>query len=57
VQTKLPPQTTLKDKISGRVRHERNPGPEPYLNQDKENSLASFLIKMGCGKTKQDVIR
>ena len=54
------PLTTLKDRISGRVRHGRNPGPEPYLNQDKESSLAIFLItacRMGHGKTKQDVIR
>jgi len=51
------PQTTLKDRILGRVYLGRNPGLEPYLNQDKENSLASFLIKMGHGKTKQDIIR
>jgi len=54
------PVTTLKDRISGSVRHERDPGPEPYLNQDEESSLASFLItacKMGHGKTKQDVLR
>ena len=53
------PLTTLKDRISGRVRHGRNPGAEPYLNQDEESSLAIFLItacKMGHCKTKQDVI-
>jgi len=45
------PLTTLKDRILGRVRHGRNPGPEPYLNQEEESSLAIFLItacKMGA---------
>ena len=53
------PTTTLKDRISGRVKHRRNPGPEPYLTTEEESSLASFLItacKMGHGKTKRDVL-
>jgi len=53
------PTTTLKDRISGRVKHGRNPGPEPYLTTKEESSLASFLItacKMGHGKTKCDVL-
>jgi len=53
------PATTLKDRNSGRVRHGRNPGLGPYLNQNEESSLASFLItacKVGHGKTKQDVL-
>jgi len=44
------PLTTLKDRISGRVRHGRNPGPEPYLNQDEESSLAILLVRWGMGK-------
>ena len=31
------PPTTLKDRISGQVRHGRNPGPEPYLTNDEES--------------------
>jgi len=52
--------TSLKDRISGCVRHGRNPGPEPFLTNKEESSLASFLItacKMGHGKTKQEVLR
>ena len=36
------PPTTLKDQISGCLRYRRNPGPEPYLTSDEENSLAIF---------------
>jgi len=36
------PPTTLKDRISGRGRHGRNPGPEPYLTSNEENCLAEF---------------
>ena len=32
------PPTTLKDRTG------RNPGPEPYLTNDEESSLANFLI-------------
>ena len=44
------PLTTLKDRISERVRHGRNPGPEPYLNQDEESSLAILLVRWSMGK-------
>ena len=52
------PLITLKDRISGRVRYGGNPGPEPYLTNDEESSLARFLItscKLGHGKPKQEV--
>ena len=51
--------TTLKDQISGCVKHRRNPGPELYLTTEEESNLASFLItacKMGHGKTKRDIL-
>ena len=53
------PKTSLKDRISGRVKHGKNPGPCPLLTNEEENELASFLTKtckMGQGKTKQDVL-
>ena len=53
------PKTTLKDRISGRVKHGSNPGRQPYLTSSKENELENFLIevcKMGHGKTKREVI-
>ena len=31
--------TTLKDRLSGRVRHDK-PGPKRYLNEEEENILA-----------------
>ena len=53
------PKTTLKDQLSGRVKHGSNPGLQPYLTSSKENELEKFLIeicKMGHGKTKREVI-
>ena len=53
------PRTTLKDRLSGRVKHGTNPGPTPYLTCDEEAELATFLIEcsgIGYGKTKQEVI-
>ena len=53
------PKTTLKDRISGRVKHGKNPGPSSFLTNEEENELASFLTKackMGQGKTKQEVL-
>ena len=28
--------STLKDRVTGRVRHGTNPGPSPYLNKEEE---------------------
>ena len=53
------PPSTLKDRLSGRVKHGANPGPLPYLTSDEEDELATFLIRaseVGSGKTKREVI-
>ena len=53
------PCSTLKDRLSGRVKHGTNPGPAPYLTREEEAELASFLIEsssMGYGKTRREVI-
>ena len=52
------PPTTLKDLLSGRVKHGTKPGPRPYLNDDEERALADHLIeaaKIGYGKTRKEV--
>ena len=54
------PPSTLKDRVSGRVIHGRNPGPVPYLNEEEEKELESYLLsaaEIGYGKTRQQVIR
>ena len=53
------PRSTLKDRLSGRVVHGRNPGPEPYLNGEEEKELVGHLINasnIGYGKTRQEVL-
>ena len=53
------PKTTLYDRISGRVKHGVNPGPRPYLSNEEEKELRSYLkqcSKIGCGKTRRDVV-
>ena len=50
---------TLKDRLSGRVVHGRNPGPEPYLNVEEEQELVGHLINasnIGYSKTRQEVL-
>ena len=52
------PPTTLKDRLSGRVKHGTKPGPRPYLNDQEERALADHLIeaaKIGYGKTRKEV--
>ena len=52
------PCTTLKDRLSGRVVHGVNPGPQPYLDPKEEKHLAEYLIEaasLGCGKTRKQV--
>ena len=49
------PPTTLKDCLSGRVKHGTKPGPKAYLNQE-ERSLADHLVEaasIGYGKTRK----
>jgi len=53
------PRTSLKDRISGKVKHGKIPGSSPFLTNEEENELTSFLTKvckMGQGKTKQEVL-
>ena len=52
------PPSTLKDRISGRVKHGTKSGPTPYLTDAEEKELVDFLKQsaaMGCGKTKEEV--
>ena len=51
-------RTTLKNRLSGRVTHEVNPGLKPYLTKDEEWELADHLLKaasIAYGKTRRDV--
>ena len=53
------PPSTLKDRLSGRVKHGSNPGPSPYLTAEEEAELEAYLIecsKLGYGKTRRQVI-
>ena len=52
------PYTTLYDRLSGKIAHEANPGPRPYLSKCEENDLSTFLVevaKSGYGKSRQQV--
>ena len=52
------PRSTLKDHLSGRVEHGKNPGPQPYLTCDEEQKLSAHLLRassIGLGKTYHDV--
>ena len=54
------PKTTLKDRLAGRVIHGTNIGPKPYLTQEEEGELVSYLVKcskMGYGKTRSEVLK
>ena len=37
------PASTLKDQVSGCVKHGTNPGPKPYLSPEDHHELGSFL--------------
>ena len=37
------PPTTVKDRLSGRVKHGEKSGPQQYLNSEEETELATFL--------------
>ena len=53
------PQTTLRDRISGRVEHGTKSGPTSYLTEEEAQELASFLkqaSRIGYGKTKKEVL-
>ena len=52
------PPTTLKDRLSGRVKHGTKPGPPQYLNEEEEHALSNHLVKVaqaGYGKTRKQV--
>ena len=54
------PPSTLKDRLTGRVKHGTKPGPTPYLNPEEEKELVEFLLncsKMGYGKTRGQVLK
>lgn len=53
------PCTTLKDRLSGRVKHGTKPGPSRYLSTEEEKELADHLVevaKVGYGKTRKQVM-
>ena len=50
------PRTTLKDRISGRVKHGAKPGPPGFLTPEEDQELVDFLVeccKMGEWKNKE----
>jgi len=54
------PATTLKDRLSGRVKENALPGPNRYLNENKENELSMFVkdcASIGYGKTRKEIMR
>ena len=54
------PPTTLKDRLSGRVQKNTNPGPSRYLNDKEEKELSTFVkncATIGYGKTRKEVMR
>ena len=49
------PRSTLKDRLSGQVKHGVKSGPKPYLSAEEESELACHLLQaadMGFGKTR-----
>lgn len=54
------PSTTLKDRLSGRVKEGTNPGPRRYLDKEQETELSAFVkncAAIGYGKTRKEVMR
>ena len=54
------PATTLKDRISRRVKHGVKSGPQVFLAPEEDQESAAFLIdccKMGSAKTKREVLQ
>ena len=52
------PRSTLKDRLSGRVKHGVKPGPRPYLSAEEESDLSKYLLEVvsfGYGKTRREV--
>ena len=54
------PPTTLKDRLSGRVQENTNPGPSRYLDKQQEKELSTFVkdcAAIGYGKTRREAMR
>ena len=50
------PRSTLKDRLSGRVKHSWKPEPQSYLDLEEEQELVKHLIiAAGYGKTRREV--
>ena len=52
------PQTTLQDRVLGKVPCGKKPGPKRYLNELKEKELSEFLVEtaaVGYGKSKAEI--
>ena len=53
------PASPLRDRISGHVVHGTKPGSKPYLSNEKEAELSSFLrtcSNIGYGRTRSNVL-
>ncbi len=53
------PQTTLKDRLSGRLLHGTKSGPKPYLTENEKADLITHLVKaakISFGKTRRGVM-
>ena len=49
----------MKDRVSGRVEHNTNPGPPRYLNETEEKEFADFLMQtssVGYRRSRRDVM-
>ena len=54
------PRSTLKNRVSGKVEGNSNPGPVQYLTNDEERELGVFIkdcASIGYGKTRKEVMR
>ena len=38
------PCSTLKDRVTGKVKHGTNPVPRPYLSKEKEQKLVNHIV-------------
>ena len=48
------PPSTLKDRISGRVKHRTKSDPTPYLDDGEEIELLNYLKEVSCHEMWQD---
>ena len=50
------PQSTLHDRVSGKVAFESKSGPLRYLDSDEELELANFISAIGYSRSMKQVI-